>query len=197
MKALLVLILTVCGALNVHAAQNNLPLNFVKVSDGIYRGARPSSANLQALAQLGITLDINLQGGDLTNPLFRLFTEAMEPGEQPAVMAAEKMTAQNLGLHYLNQPLDCFDPITAQENVEIEQVLSLLEHASAKNPIYLHCEHGKDRTGMLVALYRVKHDHWAPQQAFEEWERLGHGDVNQVMLHNLDDYFWAKVQTFN
>lgn len=42
-------------------------------------------------------------------------------------------------------------------------------------PTFFHCQHGKDRTGLLCALYRVKYMGWSPQKALAEAKSLGFG----------------------
>lgn len=38
---------------------------------------------------------------------------------------------------------------------------------------YLHCTHGVDRTGMVIAAYRILYDHWNYNQAKQEMYELG------------------------
>ena len=116
----------------------------------------------------------------------------MEPGELPEAIAAEANLASQLGMQFLNVPLDSLDPFTTEEDAAIDQVLGLLNSASVQSPIYLHCEHGKDRTGLVIALYRIQHDGWTPKAAFDEWEVMGHDDVSQFFTDDLDSYFAKK-----
>lgn len=54
--------------------------------------------------------------------------------------------------------------------VDHEDVLAALydlEHAP--RPVLVHCTHGVDRTGLLIALYRVKVQHVLPASAWAEW----------------------------
>ncbi|HUV86117.1 MAG TPA: hypothetical protein VMX79_03305, partial [bacterium] len=43
----------------------------------------------------------------------------------------------------------------------------------ARRPVFVHCHAGVDRTGFVVAAYRVKVEGWTPEKAYEEMARLG------------------------
>jgi protein tyrosine/serine phosphatase len=59
----------------------------------------------------------------------------------------------------------------------VAQVLALLE--KLPGPVFIHCKHGCDRTGTMVACYRIQHDGWSAKTALQEavtyglskWER--------------------------
>ena len=60
-----------------------------------------------------------------------------------------------------------------------------------KGQVFIHCQHGKDRTGLLAALYRVKYQGWTPEQAHKEWAALGHsGMLDTLFTGKMDNYFW-------
>ena len=44
------------------------------------------------------------------------------------------------------------------------------------SPTFFHCEAGKDRTGMLGAIYRCRFEGWTCKKAMEEAEKIGFGD---------------------
>lgn len=44
--------------------------------------------------------------------------------------------------------------------------------AAGHGVVYVHCTHGCDRTGYLVAVYRVLVEHVLPQSAWGEWRRF-------------------------
>ena len=41
----------------------------------------------------------------------------------------------------------------------VNAALALLNDAEA-GPVFIHCLHGKDRTGLIIGLYRVHYEHW-------------------------------------
>ena len=76
----------------------------------------------------------------------------------------------------------------------IHDALELMKAATPEHPVYIHCEHGADRTGLLAALYRVKVQGWAPEDAKTEWEAHGHNCLSRIFTGYLDDYFDEQVK---
>ena len=37
----------------------------------------------------------------------------------------------------------------------------------------MHCKRGADRTGAVIACYRIEHDHWNAKKALDEAKHLG------------------------
>ena len=58
-------------------------------------------------------------------------------------------------------------------------------------PFIIHCRRGKDRTGLLVALYRIEAQGWHPQLAWEEMRYFGH-----AAFVNGNSYFkkWLEAR---
>jgi len=155
-KFLLVLVVLVFAStiLISQGGQRGLPVregiaNFGKVSDELFRGAQPDAAGITNLHQVGIKSIINL----------RMPKEGW---------AAEEATARTQGILYTNVPMHGFGRPSEQE---IENLLSLIE--SLPQPVFVHCRYGCDRTGTVVACYRIKHDHWAKETALAEATKYG------------------------
>jgi protein-tyrosine phosphatase len=53
----------------------------------------------------------------------------------------------------------------------------------ANQPVFVHCEKGEDRTGALVAIYRIVKQGWTPERAYAEACSLGLTDWNPFMRH--------------
>jgi tyrosine-protein phosphatase SIW14 len=55
----------------------------------------------------------------------------------------------------------------APTDEEVSKVLALLD-SNSDVPIFVHCRRGSDRTGAVIACYRIAHDHWKNGQALKE-----------------------------
>lgn len=62
---------------------------------------------------------------------------------------------------------------------ELEAVLDLLD---AGGPVWIHCEHGMDRTGLAIAAYRVRRQHWDVERALAEMARYRHTPGEHAVL---------------
>lgn len=147
--ALAMLAASVCAGETDEPRYPALP-NFHQVNANLYRGAQPKAGGLKQLAALGIKTIINLRGTD-------------------AATRAEEQEAHALGLRYFNLPLpDNSRPKPAQ----VEHVLSLV-NAPQNFPVFVHCHHGADRTGTIIACYHIATEHWAYREARAEAKRYG------------------------
>ncbi len=166
--------------------------NYEQVNANLYRGGRPEQAGLAELAKMGVKTVINLQGGDLRSA-WAFVDRRTEPGELPENIAIEGEQVKALHMNYINFPIDSVDKIDAQEDQWIKQILVDVQNP-ALQPVFVHCEHGKDRTGLIVALERVQFEKWSPSDAHAEWVRMGHDLKAQIFTGNLDRYFNTQVK---
>jgi tyrosine-protein phosphatase SIW14 len=125
--------------------------NFHEVADHIYRGGQPTAEGWLSLSHLGVKTVIDL----------RRDGEHSVKAEQQAVEAA--------GMHYVNIPLK---GIVAPPDEKIQKALALLE-ASPEQPVFVHCKQGRDRTGTVIACYRIAYDGWQNQAALREAKSYG------------------------
>jgi protein tyrosine phosphatase (PTP) superfamily phosphohydrolase (DUF442 family) len=124
--------------------------NFHQVNDHVYRGAQPTPEGLEYLAKIGVKTVLDLR----------------ENGERSS-REAELVTS--LGIHYVNVPMTGLTPPTS---AEITRILVLLE-APMAGAVFVHCMRGADRTGAVIAAYRIDHDHWENGRALKEAMSLG------------------------
>ncbi|MGB8508020.1 MAG: tyrosine-protein phosphatase [Pyrinomonadaceae bacterium] len=139
--------------------------NFHQVNAQLYRGAQPKQGGWQKLSALGVKTIINLRDDDA-----RALTEEAE------VRAA--------GLRYFNVPLG---RLGRPSDAEVEQVLALI-NAPENQPVFVHCTHGADRTGTIIAVYRIVHDKWTSEQAKAEAKRYGLKPWEFGMKDYIHDY---------
>ena len=142
--------------------------NFHQVNDHIYRGAQPTGEGFNNLAKLGvkIVIDLRREGEDGDH-----FTQA----ESKAVQAA--------GMRYVNIPMN---GIVAPRDADIAKVMQLF---NGSDPVFVHCKLGKDRTGTVVACYRIAHDQWQNQKALTEAKSIG--------LHWVEMGMKKYISSFN
>jgi len=119
--------------------------NFQQVDDHLYRGAQPTPLGFGNLQKLGVRMIVDLRGGD---------------GHREA----EKAVVEKNGMRYIHIPLNGYH---APSDGEMAQVLAALDDSTGW-PVFIHCKRGADRTGTVVACYRIAHDHWPNQKALEE-----------------------------
>lgn len=165
--------------------------NFMQVEAGVYRGSRPTPEQIQELARIGVRTVIDLQGGDAEMPVAGWIMGEIEPGEFTKDIEAEGREVLAAGIsNFYNEALNSFESVNQPEAVKIQAALQIMSDPS-KLPVYVHCEHGKDRTGLVVALYRVIYDHWSPEQAHQEMIQMGHsGELDHLFTGELDEYFY-------
>ena len=123
--------------------------NFHQVNDHVYRGAQPTEEGWKSLAQLGVKTIIDLR----------------RQGEHP--IEAEGRAAAAAGMRYINVPMQ---GIAAPSDEQVAKVLQLLD---SSEPVFVHCKLGKDRTGTVIACYRIKHDGWQNEKALQEAKSYG------------------------
>ena len=124
----------------------NLP-NLHRVSPGLYRGAQPSQAGFADLKALGVRTVVNL----------RLF-------------GSDRQEAREAGLEYVHIAAEAWD---ADED-EVVEFLKIVTDP-ARGPVFVHCTHGADRTGLMVAIYRIVVQHWPKDEAVREMTEGGFG----------------------
>ncbi len=126
--------------------------NFRQVNERIYRGAQPTPEGLAYLAKIGVKTVLDLR----------------ETGHRAT---REKEIVTSLGMHYVNVPMTGLTPPTDAE-MNSPHILVLLE-APAGGAVFVHCMRGADRTGAVIAAYRIDHDHWDNRSALQEAMSMG------------------------
>jgi len=149
-----------------------MPDRFGKISEDIFRGGKPSVKDLEILKNVyGVERIISLDGsiGNLISP-----------------------ACYKLGLEHI------IIPIGGNESGHLTDFLkeNILELLSDK-PAYIHCRHGKDRTGMAAALYRIKTG-WTKEDAFKEALSFDFGkDLNPESKEFYQNVFMNAVDLNN
>lgn len=119
--------------------------NLHKVSDGLYRGAQPTAEGIKELEKMGVKTIVCLRAGKIDQEL---------------------VAGSNLALEEI--PMNAWD-------VKEDHVVRFLKVVTDKDrqPVFVHCQHGADRTGTMCAAYRVVIDGWTKRQAIDEMTKGG------------------------
>src|SRR4051794_21540897 len=126
--------------------------SFAMVGAGLYRGGHPDDAGLAYLQQIGVKTIVDLEIGD--------FIEAW-----PWDITHEQKSAGALGFDFVRQPMSAFTPFVNDD--AMNTTLAILADSS-RQPIFVHCKHGQDRTGLVIGLERVFNEGWEPADAYQE-----------------------------
>jgi hypothetical protein len=141
-----------------------------KVADGLYRSPQPSEEQFKVLvAKYGIKTVVKLNSG------------FEDHDEIPN------------GVDLIHQPINVLDEVSP---AYLQDILADIDRALQTGPVLVHCSHGEDRTGLLVALWRLKHQPMlAPEFAWNEMLAYGFhdGKVNRPGWPHLVAAFKAMT----
>ncbi len=115
--------------------------NLHRVSDRLYRSAQPTPEGFREIERLGIKTVVNLRG-------FHSDKDEV-PGKH--------------GLKLEHIRFNTWHP-------ETEDMVRFLKIVTDTNrgPVLVHCQFGADRTGTMIALYRMAVQGWTKQEAIAE-----------------------------
>jgi len=138
--------------------------NFLRVDEQICTGGQPTMAELEKLKQEGVRAIINLR----------------RPSEYNAEEEAAK--ARELGLRYVNIPVDHSDPKDSQ----VEDFLKATDD-TANRPAFIHCA-AANRVGAFWMIRRVLRDRWSLEKAEDEAKKIG------MRSPNLRDFAFDYIR---
>lgn len=134
---------------DVWKTTTDLP-NYFNFAPGLYRGGQPSPEGLATLKENGVKTVISFR-------------------HNKALTEAESAEAKKLDLNFYSLPISGVNPPPTRL---IKKFLNIVNDPQAK-PVFIHCEEGVDRTGLMVAIYRIEDLNWSASEAYKEM--LAHG----------------------
>jgi tyrosine-protein phosphatase SIW14 len=149
------------------AAQTSKDLpNFYKVNADLYRGGQPSEAGIKQLASMGIKTIVDLRDNDERSK-------------------TEEEWAASAGIRFISIPLgNWFGP----KDADVARVAAAIDDKSDQ-PVFVHCKRGSDRTGTMIAVYRISHEGWTGERAAAEAGKFGMGWWQIWMKDYINDYY--------
>jgi protein tyrosine/serine phosphatase len=89
----------------------------------------------------------------------------------------ERKLVEAAGMQYVSIRLS---GIWEPKKTRIVRILALLEDP-ARAPMFVHCRRGDDRVGLVIACYRIAHDHWTNERALKEARMDGISPLEVLM----------------
>jgi tyrosine-protein phosphatase SIW14 len=157
-----------------HAAPSNVPHafavkravagvpNFGEVTASLYRGGQPSDAGFESLAKMGVGIVIDFREGGREN---------------------EREQVTKRGMQYISIPWHCAHP----DHQTVAKFLGALRENSGKK-VFVHCHAGVDRTGVMIAAYRMNEQGWTNWEAFKEMEAFGFNFTHKLVCSRIASF---------
>lgn len=137
--------------------------NLYKVDQNLFRSEQPTKEGMKGLETIGVKTVLNVRNIRNDN------TEG-------------KGTTIELKHFRINTWTISYD--------EVVQALKIIQQSP--KPVLIHCKHGSDRTGCIVAAYRMAFMGWEKEKAIEEFKSGGYGYHDKAfpnvlrLLQNVD-----------
>lgn len=146
--------------------------DFAEITPMLYRGAQPRKHGFDALARIGIQIVVDVRGD----------------------RRSERKEVTSLGMQYVPMHWECSFP----KDRIFAQFLTLIRNNPGKK-IFVHCRIGDDRTGMMIAAYRMAVEGWTPKRALEEMTNYGFSTTHKLVicprLSEYEEHFPERFAT--
>jgi protein tyrosine phosphatase (PTP) superfamily phosphohydrolase (DUF442 family) len=136
--------------------------NFGEVTPDLFRGGQPSNKGFKSLADIGINIVVDTRGN------------------RPK---SEGKVVRRLGMRYVAIPWHCPFP----HDKDFAELLKLVRDNPGKK-IFVHCRLGDDRTGMMIAAYRMGIEGWSADRAMREMQHFGFSSAHHFICPTLAGY---------
>jgi tyrosine-protein phosphatase SIW14 len=146
--------------------------NAGQVTPTLFRGAQPTPEGFHSLALRGTEIVVDLR----------------DEGNRQA----EKESVTQNGMKYIGIPWSCQAP---SDSVTAQFLQAIRENTDKK--IFVHCQHGIDRTGLMIAAYRMADQGWTPEQARHEMEAYGFDYAHRSWCGAVDSYETSFPQRYS
>lgn len=125
--------------------------NFREVIPGVYRGGQPTSEGWAYLKEKGV------------KTVVRLHLDSEGSDEEAVKLGMTVVDASG-------PPSEIGDVFGAPKPERIRLAVETLRDEKLR-PVFVHCLHGQDRTGLIVGFFRVLHDGFTKKAAYAEMRK--------------------------
>lgn len=135
--------------------------NVGRVGPHLYRGAQPAPDGYATLKAMGVKTVVNLR-----------------------TTSSEKHAVEVAGMKSVEIPLSVLSDVNPGT---VNAIIDIIKN-SDNQPVYIHCRQGQDRTGIVVAAYRMKVGEWSYKDAEAEMQSFGFNDIWVELKEFIRDY---------
>lgn len=132
--------------------------NFYKVSSELYRSAQPSKKEMKIVEEMGIKTVLSLRNYN---------DDKDEAKGTNLILKRVKMSASDI------------------KDRDIIAAMKVIKES--EKPILIHCLHGSDRTGAVIAMYRIIFEGVSKEKAIEEMKEKKYGHHGKI-FGNIEKY---------
>ena len=148
-----------------HPAPGTSIVRFAQLDEGVYKGSKPrTDTDFAFLQSKGIKYILNLKF-------------------LPFHSGREKRKAKSYGMVYLSVFINA-SPFSPSEK-HVNRALEIL-HDPCYQPIYFHCDIGRDRTSLIATMYRIDFLELSRSEAWQQMRDYGFKD--SWTLRGLKEY---------
>jgi protein tyrosine/serine phosphatase len=144
MRGFVLVVIMLCFSLLGHSQQGEMQLsikNFHSVDGQVYRSAQPSAKGFKQAEKAGLKTVLSLR----------------------KMKFDQRRIKKQSNLHILHFPLET-------KTIAYQDLLTAMVLIDeAQKPLLVHCRRGIDRTGIVVATYRMLKHSWTKEKAIEEF----------------------------
>lgn len=150
---------------------------FKQIDETLFRGAKPTKAQYKKLKKMGIKRVIAFN-------------------TDPKILngnALEKDVAESMGIKYTRIKMPCTETPTDKQ---VKTFFKIMDKARKNNEkVYIHCTHGKDRTGMFCAMYEIKYGLSNTKDAIYDMISMGHNrKKHPQMVEYIESGRFLKIK---
>ena len=143
--------------------------NFAEIRRGLSRGGQPTKEGIEFLRDRGYRTVVSFRSS---------------PSEREAVRGS--------GMEYVEIPMRAGVFGATPPTEEQVRLFLLVVTDPSRSPVFIHCRRGKDRTGVMSAIYRIEACGWTPDEAIEEMRAFGFSDHYRGLMRFVQTYAPAR-----
>jgi hypothetical protein len=165
MKLLLLSLLLLAGCASAPLI-HGIP-NYAVVEHGVTRGGQPTPEGWEYIRTNGVKCVVKLNTWSECPETF-VFSD----GTQTTKPWKPRYKNSHFAMWVDSEPITLEEQLFGVNGYTVDSAVQTIMNYQSGG-VFVHCEHGQDRTGLVIACWRVRACHWS--KADSEKEMLAHG----------------------